>query len=415
MTATTTAAEPTTSAANSGTVGGVTSGMYAPATTSGSIWVLGGNGTVTVAAAPTSQAGADSDLSDAHATTVDLAAADSRPVEVLRVGTFISMTGHKVTISADDLDAYVRNFEAATAGQDIPIDVQHERRDAAGWIASLYREGDRLFAVPNWNDIGKKLVGDRVFRYLSASIDVVRRTILSVSLTNFPAVKGLAPVELSEAEPIAYVSFTLEDTMSDPKNGKTIAEPNVPADDLPKTPPDATPDVPAAPTADLAAPLRDQMRELLQGEMAALREEFAAAVADMQNERKAAVTTLLAEMREERDIRDFAQDVTSTGKNALPFTADELSSLLLNLPQAHRGPVRDAFRKVSEAGTVDFSEVGTSAGKTAPAAQLDKQMAAALRDFVAAEGTVEEFFTLNKDLLGDAKQYDLSAFTNGAN
>ena len=129
---------------------------------------------------------------------LNLAEEDAKPVEVLRTGTFIDRNGKEVEITGDDLDAFVTNFKAGAAGQEVPIDIDHERREAGGWIKSLVRNGDRLLAEIDWNELGRQLVGDKVYRYMSATIDLAAKTIKAISLVNFPAVKGLKPVELSE-------------------------------------------------------------------------------------------------------------------------------------------------------------------------------------------------------------------------
>lgn len=130
-----------------------------------------------------------------------LAAVDqgSSPVEVLKTGVFLDMHHREVVIDAALLDGLVENFETGAAGQEIPIDVDHKKGEAAGWIRRIWREGERLFAEIEWNSLGEQLVGDRVYRYVSAFLDVANQVLRSVSLVNFPAVKGLAPVELSEA------------------------------------------------------------------------------------------------------------------------------------------------------------------------------------------------------------------------
>jgi len=121
------------------------------------------------------------------------------PVEVLRTGDFVDRHGKEVTVVDEDLDTFVASFEAGLAEQEVPIDVNHERAEAAGWVRKVWRDGDRLLASVDWNDVGRKLVGDKVYRYLSATIDLAKKVIKSVSLVNFPAVKGLQPVELGES------------------------------------------------------------------------------------------------------------------------------------------------------------------------------------------------------------------------
>ena len=123
---------------------------------------------------------------------------DEKSVEIIRTGDFIDRNGQEVEITAADLDALVANFQAGEAGQDVPIDIDHERASAAGWLKTLFREGDRLLGTIEWNDLGKQLVGDKIYKYLSALISLPDNIIKAVSLVNFPAVKGLKPIELSE-------------------------------------------------------------------------------------------------------------------------------------------------------------------------------------------------------------------------
>jgi hypothetical protein len=129
---------------------------------------------------------------------IQLQEASDKPVEVLRTGEFVDRFGKEVTITETDLDEFITNFEAGAPGQDVPVDIQHERGEAGGWIKQLKREGNKLLAWVDWNDLGKQLVGDKVYKYLSATLDMANKVVKSVSLVNFPAVKGLKAVELSE-------------------------------------------------------------------------------------------------------------------------------------------------------------------------------------------------------------------------
>lgn len=120
------------------------------------------------------------------------------PIEFLRTGTFTDMHGRRVTIDGELLDGLVSNFDAGAAGQEVPIDILHQQAEAAGWIAGIWREEDRLFGAADWNELGINLVKGKIYRYLSATIDLANKVLLSISLCNFPAVKGLAPVSLKE-------------------------------------------------------------------------------------------------------------------------------------------------------------------------------------------------------------------------
>jgi len=122
----------------------------------------------------------------------------TKPVEFLKEGTFKDSYGRVVEITSETLDNLVLNFASGEAGQDIPIDIKHEWGEAAGWIKQVWREGNKLLANIDWNDMGRDLVGKHIYRYLSASIDLKNNVLKAISLVNFPAVKGLSPIELGE-------------------------------------------------------------------------------------------------------------------------------------------------------------------------------------------------------------------------
>jgi len=148
----------------------------------------------------------------------------AKPIEILCEGTFKDFYGRWTVISSDDVDAYATNFEAGAAGQDVPIDVDHQEGEAAGWLDKVWvierdfsiadfefddetgqmvKVGEHvenrkvLLGLPKWNKLGREYVGEQIYRYLSPLIDIVRKVLLSVSLVNFPAIKGMQPVELS--------------------------------------------------------------------------------------------------------------------------------------------------------------------------------------------------------------------------
>jgi len=161
-------------------------------------------------------------------TTINLAAYAGGGVELLRQTrageVFIDKNGREVEVSPADLEAAVANFEAGTAGQDIPIDIDHERGQSAGWFTRMWTEarafafpdpenaGEKitvqlevLKALPEWNKLGVELVGEKIYKYFSVWFDLTSKTIKSASLVNFPAVKGLEPAELAEGASFAYI------------------------------------------------------------------------------------------------------------------------------------------------------------------------------------------------------------------
>ena len=60
-------------------------------------------------------------------------------IEAIRTGQFTDMNGKDVTIDIALLDAIVENFASNKAGQEIPIDLNHERKEAAGWLLGVRR------------------------------------------------------------------------------------------------------------------------------------------------------------------------------------------------------------------------------------------------------------------------------------
>ena len=104
--------------------------------------------------------------------------------------------------------------------EELLVDQDHEsetvgKTEAKGWLSGLkFIPGVGLFGKIKWTDIGRKLIENRVFRWLSPSWVLNKDTkepinMTSVALTNKPSQAGRiepivnsAPVELSETNPI---------------------------------------------------------------------------------------------------------------------------------------------------------------------------------------------------------------------
>ena len=103
--------------------------------------------------------------------------------------------------------------------EELLVDQDHEsetvgKTEAKGWLSGLkFIPGVGLFGKIKWTDIGRKLIENRVFRWLSPSWVLNKDTkepinMTSVALTNKPSQAGRiepivnsAPVELSETNP----------------------------------------------------------------------------------------------------------------------------------------------------------------------------------------------------------------------
>ena len=342
-----------------------------------------------------------------------LADMNARTVEFLRIGTFVDARGKKVEINDERLQALIANFEQGAAGQEVPIDILHKREEAAGWVQGIQRVGDKLIASVAWNDLGARLVADKVYRYLSATIDLTRNVLRSISLVNFPAVKGLAPVELAEADFFNSAETVPPTQLLDtPDHTAVVVELTSEVLDMTdeiKTEVVAAPVTAAQPTP---APVQTMLSE---NELTGLRKSMEAEIKatllsefnKLEQEKARMMTELMEQVREERSTAEFSQHVTSDGRNALPFTADEVKDLLTTLPKQHRAAVKDALQRIYDNGTVDFTERGTTKGG-APK-RIAPDLAQALRNFIRSGGTVATFFEANTEL-GAMKDYDLAEF-----
>lgn len=75
----------------------------------------------------------------------------------------------KVVITKEMLNQMMINFDEKVIGVDISIDYDHETREAAGWIRSVFLnyEQNKLMAEVKWTPKGALALNDREFRYFS--------------------------------------------------------------------------------------------------------------------------------------------------------------------------------------------------------------------------------------------------------
>ena len=297
---------------------------------------------------------------------------EGRPIEVLRPGTFTDRFGREVVIEEGDLQTFVTHFQEGAAGQDVPVDVDHEGAQAAGWVRALYVEGSRLLARVEWTALGRQLVGERLYRYVSASIDLGRRVIRAVSLVNFPAVKGLAPVELAERSGDRPEQ---EDAMTDEER------------------------------AALEAQIREEERAKVAAELSQRQEQEVELRARIREEERSAIA---AEMAERAAMVEFAEGLCSPGEGlGLGMTVDQVVEVLARVPAEVRGDVE----RLLQARVVAFGEVGSSRGGVAQLKALPETYRVSLRKWIKAGQSVADFFEEVAPDLGDVDGYVLSEWT----
>jgi hypothetical protein len=386
--------------------------------------------------------------------------AEGQPVEILRVGEFIDARGKPVVITPEDLDAFVASFEAGERGQELPIDVVHERREAVGWLKSLSVVGETLVGVPDWNKLGRELVGEKIYRYLSATVDLAKRMIWSVSLVNFPAVKGLQPIELAEGvyglapdgrrmvAISAYLQARIHQLFTDVADNLAAAgvvtteeriewsgaigdalealagglgeagERLVPAPEfwlseggdlsisdvaVSLDEQQIEQEVNMTTEAELQE-LRDQIRSEMEAEMA----QEAQTVADLREQVQVEVQAELTEKFERRQgLVEFAQSICGSEGVALSAKVDDVVAFLDGLDDDQV----EAAKVLLKAKVVDLGEIGSSR----EGAETKKQLPALLGDsldlWIESGQSIEEFFKLNQVELGEQGGYDLSQFS----
>lgn len=72
-------------------------------------------------------------------------------------------------ITAENIAAFVSNFEAGIPGVDIALDENHHSGPAPGWIKQLRADADGLWARVEWTPLGEELIEKKLFRYGSPS------------------------------------------------------------------------------------------------------------------------------------------------------------------------------------------------------------------------------------------------------
>lgn len=360
-------------------------------------------------------------------------------VDILRAGTFFDMFGREVIVTGELLDRMVVNFDDGVAKQDVPVDIDHRFAEAAGWVKSLKRDGDHLFAEVEWNELGKQLIGDKVYKYLSSSLSLAAGVLRAVSLVNFPAVKGLSPVELGECrftqdslislreevgdvlrpaaedDPVDLGESSDSDAEAAPAEGSPVEdevlaeeeEANEPAEaeeeELPDNDPAPEPDPPAEET-DMSEETTNHGVDI-QKLRADLRAEVEAdvelAYQQLEQDRQSIVSAALAEARRNREIYTFSLDVTTQG-NGIPATPDELTTMLSAMPDESRKAVQALLRKINQFGLVDFNEQGTE--EEAEIKTLGEDHKESLRLFLEGGGDVKTYFEANPEL-GSPSEY----------
>ena len=151
--------------------------------------------------------------------------------------------------------------------------------------------------------------------------------------------------------------------------------------------------------------VRDQlvtgMREVLQAELVRVQSQSGAMLAKM-----------MADLKRQQHIADFAQRVTGGTDDvprAIPVKAEDVDKFLSGLTDGQRQAAEAILGAIVDQGLTEFGEVGHGR-RVQGTAQLEPAIAAQLQAHIKAGGKVAEFFAATGDILGDMESYDLSPY-----
>jgi hypothetical protein len=153
-----------------------------------------------------------------------------KPVQLIREGEWDHPEYGKFSVSEADIDNMVKNFEAKVTKQDTPIDIDHDHtRGAVGWLQRVFKSTDDagraiLRGIVDWTEDGIRDVGT-AFKHTSIHYEPDYQdaetgesfgpTLRSASITNFPFVKDMEPISLSEFKTYTLPKEVLVDKKED--------------------------------------------------------------------------------------------------------------------------------------------------------------------------------------------------------
>ena len=135
-------------------------------------------------------------------------------IQILKPGTWNTITYGPITITADDLDQVVENFNSGIR-KGVPINYDHDKKEAAAWFTELEnrKDGDPdkqgvWSKAIEWTTAGAEKVMDEVYKFISPELDFIhqdmatgkeyKNVLVGAALTNYPLFKELQAIKASE-------------------------------------------------------------------------------------------------------------------------------------------------------------------------------------------------------------------------
>lgn len=144
-------------------------------------------------------------------------------IDICRVGTVADSSGTTRDLSAEFLEAVIRNYRADEHEAPIVVGHPNENAPAFGWVAEMQLNGDRLEAkFSDTDDEFERLVEAGKYRKRSAAFYLNPPALRHVGFLGAqpPAVKGLKNIQFAEGESITFEnSFNLnQENVMDKQN-----------------------------------------------------------------------------------------------------------------------------------------------------------------------------------------------------
>ncbi len=325
-------------------------------------------------------------------------------IEVLREGV---LRDRDLNITQGMLTDMVRNFRDNCYGTELQIDYGHNRGgEAAGWFKDLFIYGKSLRAIIEWTKPAVDKIRDKIWKFVSAEIawtyphhetgDPVSNVLIGAGLTNTPALKGQAPLQLNEEEDqLIHLKAMYKKYIEDLKGRTKLSEADI------------------AFARKLSEDLPDSEQAAAKTEIDALEEKRAAnaakeaetlAQAGKDNVSRAEFTQLQQENADLR-LKTEKTELSQTFSNALMLSQtvktgfkEESREAVVSFMQKLNAEQRTAFLELMKAVVhVDLSTIG---GRGAP---VEKE--GELKE--GTEAFAEALVTLSEQLLAEKKAKDV--------
>lgn len=131
-------------------------------------------------------------------------------IQALPLGTWHHPQFGEINITGERVKRFADNVNAGVRGQDLNIDYDHQTGEAAGWVKAAEDRGQQgLWLSVEWTPTARNQLQEKKYRYFSpeyqdewehpVSKTKLTDVLFGGALTNRPFLKGIVPINLTEA------------------------------------------------------------------------------------------------------------------------------------------------------------------------------------------------------------------------